>query len=71
MLEGGSKSIGLCATCRHARPVDTPRNRFWLCARSASDPRFAKYPQLPVLECPGYEPGESEPPGSAPGASSR
>jgi hypothetical protein len=29
---------------------------FWLCARSADDPRFAKYPRLPVLRCPGFEP---------------
>ena len=70
MLEGGSKSIGLCATCRHARPVDTPRSRFWLCALSASDTRFPRYPRLPVLECPGYEPGESETPGGEPGVPS-
>jgi hypothetical protein len=25
-----------------------------LCDRSASDPAFAKYPRLPVLQCPGY-----------------
>jgi hypothetical protein len=51
--------------------VDTPRSRFWLCARSATDPRFVRYPRLPMLECPGYEPGESETPGQAPGVSSR
>jgi hypothetical protein len=70
VLEGESESAGLCATCRHARPVDTPRSRFWLCARSATDPRFPRYPRLPMLECPGYEPGEGEAPGQAPGASS-
>jgi len=29
---------------------------FLLCQRSVSDDRFARYPQLPVRECPGYEP---------------
>ena len=28
---------------------------FSLCERSKSDPRFAKYPPIPVRECPGYE----------------
>ena len=71
MHEGGAESVGLCATCRHGRPVDTPRSRFWLCARSATDPRFVRYPRLPMLECPGYELGESETPGGAPGVPSR
>ena len=58
---------GLCAACRHARRVESARGaRFWLCAGSADDPRFAKYPRLPVLRCPGFEPtgeraGEGEP----------
>jgi len=55
----------LCAGCRHARIVSTPRSTFWLCRRSFSDPSFAKYPRLPVLECPGYEPGEPRPAGGA------
>jgi hypothetical protein len=71
VAEDDPGAVGLCATCRHARPVDTSRNRFWLCERSASDPRYPKYPRLPVLECPGYEPGQSETPGRAPGVSSR
>ena len=47
--------VGLCASCRHARIVTTPRSRFWLCSLAAVDPRFEKYPRLPVLACPGYE----------------
>jgi hypothetical protein len=59
---------GLCATCRHARRVDSARgSRFWLCARSADDPRFAKYPRLPVLQCPGYD-GSDRHPGESPSA---
>jgi hypothetical protein len=50
--------VGLCATCSHARVVRSgkeTRSEFWLCERSASDPRYAKYPALPVRFCPGYE----------------
>jgi arginine deiminase len=47
---------GLCATCRYARRVETGRGSvFTRCERAASDPRYAKYPRLPVATCPGYE----------------
>ena len=49
-------AAGLCATCQHARRIESARgSRFLLCARSADDPRFAKYPPLPVVQCAGYE----------------
>lgn len=70
MREDDPTTVGLCAGCRHARLVETPRSRFWLCGLAASDARFARYPQLPVLECPGYEPPEAETPGGRPGVSS-
>jgi hypothetical protein len=65
MPDVGESPAGLCATCRHTRRVESARgSTFWLCARSADDPRFPKYPRLPVLRCPGFEPtGE---PGVAP-----
>ena len=48
---------GLCAACRHARTVETRRgSRFLLCDRSRTEPRFARYPRLPVLECDGFDP---------------
>jgi hypothetical protein len=48
---------GLCATCAWARAVVTRKGgRFTLCARAEDDPRFEKYPGLPVLACGGYEP---------------
>lgn len=28
---------------------------FYRCMRAETDPRFVRYPQLPVRECPGYE----------------
>lgn len=50
-------SVGLCARCRHARIVETPRSRFWLCERSLQDPSYARYPRLPMRACPGFEEG--------------
>jgi hypothetical protein len=52
---------GLCATCGEGRRVESARgSEFWLCARAARDPAFAKYPRLPVLRCPGYQPASPE-----------
>ncbi len=30
-------------------------SRFSMCLRYKTDERFAKYPRLPVVRCPGYE----------------
>jgi hypothetical protein len=50
---------GLCGACRHARIIASKRgSRFWLCERSRTDPRFPRYPGLPVLRCAGFEAGE-------------
>jgi hypothetical protein len=49
------QGAGLCARCAHALVVRNDRgSRFYLCRLAASDPRFAKYPHLPVRRCPGY-----------------
>jgi hypothetical protein len=46
---------GLCETCRHSRTIVSDRGSvFFLCQLSFTDPRFKKYPTLPVLECVGY-----------------
>jgi hypothetical protein len=50
------ESAGLCAECANARVVESNRKSiFLLCELSRSDSRFAKYPRLPVLSCPGYQ----------------
>jgi hypothetical protein len=50
---------GLCGACRHSRVIETARgSTFRLCERSTTDPRFPRYPSLPVLECAGFEPIE-------------
>jgi hypothetical protein len=50
---------GLCTNCTHARRIESARGSvFFLCQLSVTDPRFAKYPRLPVLSCRGYTPAE-------------
>jgi hypothetical protein len=52
-----SDATGLCSTCRHAQVIESSKGSvFWLCELSKSDPRFPKYPRLPVLSCAGYQP---------------
>lgn len=47
---------GLCALCRHSSANTTRRgSTYWRCLRAGSDDRFARYPQLPVLRCIGFE----------------
>ena len=57
------KTAGLCASCAWARRVAHPRGGapYWLCGMAGRDPRFPKYPRLPVRECPGYCEGPLEP----------
>jgi len=51
-----SVEVGLCADCRFMRRIESDRgSTFYLCERSVSDPKFSKYPRLPVLQCSGYE----------------
>jgi hypothetical protein len=48
--------VGLCRTCAHVKLIASPRgSTFYLCRLSETDPRFAKYPRLPVIRCAGYE----------------
>jgi hypothetical protein len=50
------QQAGLCADCIHAQKIRNDRgSQFILCRLSASDPKFAKYPPLPVIECEGYK----------------
>jgi hypothetical protein len=47
---------GLCARCRHARLIASRGgSTFVLCELSRTDPRFPRYPPLPVRQCPGFE----------------
>lgn len=54
-------SIGLCLSCRWMRAVTTRRGAvFYRCGRADTDPRFPRYPALPMLQCVGYEEGRPE-----------
>src|SRR5580704_11931257 len=53
--------VGLCASCDFMRRIESDKgSTFYRCERSATDPTFAKYPRLPVLQCAGYEPLHAE-----------
>lgn len=56
MSQGGPPP-GLCGNCRNARVIHSRRgSRFYMCLLSRTDPRFRKYPVLPVLQCSGFQP---------------
>lgn len=55
--------VGLCSVCRHARVTGNRRgSRFYLCGLSVDDPRYPRYPVLPVRRCSGFQLGEGSPP---------
>jgi hypothetical protein len=48
---------GLCDRCLHQKLIGNTRgSTFSMCLRSRTDERYPKYPRLPVVSCPGYEP---------------
>jgi hypothetical protein len=50
------EAAGLCSHCRHSQVIESSKGSvFWLCELSKTDPRYPKYPRLPVLSCAGYE----------------
>jgi hypothetical protein len=54
---GERARAGLCADCVHARRIESDRGaRFYLCELSTVDPKYRKYPALPVIRCAGYQP---------------
>ena len=47
---------GLCGGCVHRRLVASKRSTFLLCGLAEVDPRFPRYPPLPVRACDGFRP---------------
>jgi hypothetical protein len=48
-------SAGLCASCMHARTIESSKGATFIrCELSFTDPRFVRYPRLPVVRCEGY-----------------
>lgn len=55
---GHGPSPGLCGRCAHVKVIESRKgSRFHLCRLASTDARFRRYPPLPVLSCPGFEPG--------------
>jgi len=53
--EDDASPAGLCGSCRSVRIIRSDkRNIYYLCRLSAKDPRYAKYPALPVTDCSGF-----------------
>lgn len=53
---------GLCDSCLLQRIVRTGRgSEFSMCLRHRDDPRYPKYPRIPVGACPGYVPRAERP----------
>lgn len=47
---------GLCGRCRHGQAIESRRGSvFWRCRIHDDEPRWPKYPPLPVLRCPRYD----------------
>lgn len=58
---------GLCDSCRHQQLIcNTRGSTFSLCLLSRSDPRYRKYPRVPVLECRGHERADRVPDDASP-----
>ncbi len=56
MSDGRLGRIGLCSRCRHVRPVRNDRGSIFIrCGLAATDPTLARYPQLPVIDCHGFQ----------------
>lgn len=53
---------GLCASCIHARTVESSKGATFLrCELSFADPAFPRYPTLPVTRCAGHAPLDDPP----------
>ncbi len=50
-----SIEAGLCGHCQWAQRIESAKgSEFIRCSRSDEDPRFRKYPPLPMRSCPGF-----------------
>ena len=59
-MDAAHVGVGLCATCHFRQTVAGARSVFYLCGRSVTDPRFPRYPRLPVIKCEGYTPAATQ-----------
>ena len=56
MVEFAAMEVGLCTDCRHAKVLRNDRgSTFYFCSLAEKDPKFRRFPPLPVRQCPGYD----------------
>ena len=58
LLQSLAVHPGLCATCEHLRLLASRSSVFVRCGLADRDPRFSRYPPIPVFGCPGYRRAE-------------
>jgi hypothetical protein len=65
--DGRVAQAGLCTTCDYRRSIVSGRgSTFVLCERWRTDPRYPRYPVLPVVRCAGFTERASMDPEGAP-----
>ncbi len=48
--------IGLCFSCRYGNRIVSGKGSIFLqCQKHFENPRYPKYPEIPVVDCSGYE----------------
>jgi len=63
MITPPADPVGLCPSCRFVDIVISSRGSvFYRCTLADTDPRFRRYPVLPVVQCAGYERNLPAPP---------
>lgn len=56
-LKTNETPLGLCQDCVFRQQIASPKGSvFQRCNMSLQDPRYPKYPRLPVLICAAYTP---------------
>ncbi|MEK7857518.1 MAG: cysteine-rich CWC family protein [Elusimicrobiota bacterium] len=54
-IESIIAAAGLCASCRKSKRLTTKTgSAIYRCALAETDPKFTKFPRLPMADCPGY-----------------
>ncbi len=52
-----TRRVGDCFGCGHAKTLKSKSgNALFMCGYAEKDPSYARYPALPLLDCPGRTP---------------
>ena len=51
------RRVGDCLDCGHAKTLTTKsKSAIFMCGRADKEPSYARYPALPLRDCPGRSP---------------